>query len=94
MGRFTTPTVLCLAASSRMRRPLRNEWRYTLFPNGPDRLWYAAQLVVIGGLLWLVFGLTLQVLGSSLAGVVRSTRARLRHEPAGDEQPVSSEESS
>ena len=87
-----SPTMLVLFAIYIFDYPVHAVYKYLgLFPNAlDDRLWYAAQLVLVGGLLWLVFGWILQVLGSSLAGVVRSTHARLRREPAGDEQPISS----
>ena len=87
-----SPTMLVTLAMFLFDYPVHAVYRYLgLFPtNEPDHLWYAAQLVLIGGTLWLVFGWILQVLGSSLAGVVRSTHAWFRREPAGDEQPISS----
>ena len=59
-----SPTMLVLFAVYIIDYPVHAVYEYLgLFPNGPDRLWYAAQLVLIGGLLWFLFGFILQVGG-------------------------------
>jgi drug/metabolite transporter (DMT)-like permease len=78
-----SPTMLVLFAMYIFDYPVHAVYKYLgLFPtNELDRLWYAAQLVLIGGLLWLLFGIILQVVWASLSALIRSTRAWLCHEP-------------
>ena len=77
-----SPTMLVLFAMYIFDFPVHAVYTYLgLFPTDEsDHLWYMAQLVIIGGLLWLLFGFILQVVGTSLSAAIRSTRAWLCHE--------------
>ena len=78
-----SPTMLVLFAVYIVDYPIH--WAYTylgLFPNGLE-LWYGAQLVVAGGLLWLGVGMLLQMVWSALSNMIRRIKRGSTESQAG-----------